>query len=878
LNNVRKTFGLLLTVISCQAPQDAPVALSKPRVPAASEQQAQAGGDAATASGQPRDDGSDGRPPSVGVSGPSEERVALVEYGVSSEFTDVVYQSPAPSLGGEGFQPSLLLGMALPTGSSERGTLRLYRCRGLRTAVDPQWQFSFFSTDPSCAGNPFDRGQTTSVAPVATIYADDSKLADGKQEKVAVYRYWVDTSKGSVPVLSTVTPGAENLVVMRYREDPLLGKKPLGFILRADANLDGNGRWLSGVPQRLCFGASSFTGECPRSSGSSVWTIRSALTGAVLASKTATDVASITWTPDEIESIRRRVRSHRLALVTVEQDGLLRAAKGVRIVKLPFLSQYDNNTETGFFATEPSAHLMANQMTGHPQLTHPFADRLVDPALYDGVATHTMYDASLLMRATPVDVVMQSQRESFQKFDRTGALVVAEIPYSFTNKLGFVYPFNPFQAVRCDTDGASVDAYAGESFDVTTGTFVRQNCAQRSFFVDYANPAVVAWLKQGVRPYLETLRSLGIHLAGVSFSEVSIQHGDPADADHANNTRLHYFQSPTFSKYAFRAFSAWLRAVGAHSSFVALPVLPGHYEVARRAGNPSLYRIQPTSPESELWNLWSIWRRDIFNRTVGLLAAELKVVHSSFAYTRAPLAVFYYDYAEWNILGNQQFRWKIPRGGGYAVHGISNDGDAAIRVSPGVDFDIANQTSPRAFDYFVHEVKYFEDSWVNAEIDRIVSFKSRQTTPVRIGVHVEVDEFNPGTSYTNAHFAKVFPNNDFANPAVNVIWTWESQCKYVMSQKDPDPADNEIFFGDRRAGAFTVTNWGEYKSIYDSHKGIVGPFCLERYWASLGKQCSNGTCRDHRPLRVVHENFRRLMSWRRAYLEGDSWDAPAVAP
>jgi hypothetical protein len=162
-------------------------------------------------------------------------------------------------------------------------------------------------------------------------------------------------------------------------------------------------------------------------------------------------------------------------------------------------------------------------------------------------------------------------------------------------------------------------------------------------------------------------------------------------------------------------------------------------------------------------------------------------------------------------------------------------------------------------------VKYFEDSWTNAEIDRILAFRNRQTVKPKIGLHVEVDEPNPNSNYINTHFAKVYPvPNGYANPAFDLIWTWESQCKYIMSQKTPDPGNNEIFFGQNGANGFTVTNWGNYKSIYDSHKQTIGNFCLARYWLSLGKTCNGATCVDYKPLVVTHENFRRLMNWRRA--------------
>lgn len=174
-------------------------------------------------------------------------------------------------------------------------------------------------------------------------------------------------------------------------------------------------------------------------------------------------------------------------------------------------------------------------------------------------------------------------------------------------------------------------------------------------------PAESGQAGNGVRPYLERLYRLGIHLAFLSFSEnslqLNIQHSkygcdEPetgcAQADTtANNLRLPYHESPTYSEAAARAFGTWLRAVGASPEFVGLPVLPQHYQAAVAAGNPHLERTQAVNADSPLWRYWTIWRRAIFNEAIGKLAAEARAVHAALPYSRAPLTVMLYQYPAW---------------------------------------------------------------------------------------------------------------------------------------------------------------------------------------------------------------------------------------
>jgi hypothetical protein len=812
-------------------------------------------------------------------------RFALVEHiraDVDGMGRDVIYSAPRASHTAAGYLPTAALGLALPPKSDLSQTIALYRCAGQRFA-QLAYHFSYFSTDASCAGHPFVNGGSVSAGVVARIYTPDLDHAK-RSGKIALYRYWlVDENGERTPLLSTTAPEDRYLAILRYERDPLLGNKPLGYLDALDSQLDGNSRWLLGLEQQLCYGIASYQPSCPSFPGPLRWSVLDLASATEVLDQTTHQQGMVTLPASAIAALERhaKVKPHRPLLLRVEHDGILLAAKNVRLVRTPFVAQYSNNIERdddgepSNFPTSASALLLANQLTAHRSFTDPLAARAHDPALFDGIVYVDFYAPEVFGRPRSGPAMQAKQQHGFRALDHQGILVGAEAAYSFFRDFdrgSMAYPFDAAQAISAEqllNDSWLIDNVVAESFDVATGQFYKRLPRRDSsgrvvdlFYPDFSRKETLEWLLAGVAPYMDRLHRAGIPIAFFSFSENALQVGGTH-----NNSRLPYPESPTFSEAAFRAFASWLRAVSAPAEFVALPVLPEHYERAQRASTQALHRIQPADPASPLWNYWAVWRRDIFNRAIGRIARALKQRRESYAYRRAPLQLIAYNWVDWVTINGKKFDSLTSS---YWDAGYRYDPTAeTIYVDSGQDYELANRLVPGSIDYLVHEVKWLPDDLARGEIQRMLDLKAATRPAAKIGLHVELEAPQIDDSdYMTSHMRQIFPTS-FRTPAFDLVWAWEAQCEYVLSMKQPDPSNNERLDVQLTSAGYVARDLGGYAPLMQRYGRVIGNYCLYRHLHyNLMKHCPNGTCWDRRPMLHIRENLRRLLEWRRWYVDG----------
>jgi hypothetical protein len=591
-------------------------------------------------------------------------------------------------------------------------------------------------------------------------------------------------------------------------------------------------------------------------------------TASVLYSQTLPTLGEFSLSASDIAGLLARTSSNRPLLLTVQADGNTIAAKNIRVIRTPFIAQYDNSVlkdddgDTSTFPTQASAYLMANQMTANVSYVDPLINRTRDPALFDGIMYVDFFDPNDFSGGSfSQSILDKKEQHSFQVMDNQGVLVGAEVvssPYK-----GGWRPF-PFDSTKAASP--TLSSIAAQWFNTKTGTFDTYGSGNTAFVLDFANPTAVSWMVSGTFSYLQRLYGLGIEPALLSFSEDSLQSHNgtlPLPDTTQNDLRLPYYQSPTFSENAYQDFHTWLRSVNAPGDFVALPVLPQDYATAKTAGNQYLYRIQSAAGDSRLWWYWSIWRREIFTKGIGSVASQLKTIQATQPYHRAPLSVIQYQYPAWGPIDGVKFdpitntNWND----GYLYD--TSSATPNFFIDPGDDFLISSQQNPGTFDYYVYEVKSVDDATAISQAQQMISLKTLpgQSVAPKIGLHVDLEyPYTANSSnYMNTNMSQVFPNNDFKNPAFDMVWEWEAQCEYLMSMKVPDPGGQETLDVSQTPQGFVINNIGGYGDIEQNYASETGPYCLYRHqhYDLTGATQS-----------VLRTNVKRLINWRKQYLLG----------
>lgn len=380
---------------------------------------------------------------------PQLNALPLVESVRSEGFQDATYALLGAANSDPSYRSAQALGLALPPGTRGPGVKPLWRCDGKKNrAAGGPAPSSFFSAAETCAGNEFANGRIDAVTEVAVIHTQAPEVPGSL---IPVFRYWTRRDGARTSVLSTVPPNPVARNILRYEPDPVLGDHPLGYILPLGA-LDANERWILGNDQRFCFGISAFQSRCPDAGRTLRWSLTDLRTGKKLWESTTKGSGDATILSATITDLvtRTLITPHRPMLLTVDDDGVVLAAKNVRVVRTPFLSQYDNLQDpTGatlaprhFAPTEASALLLANQRTAHTALTaDALAARADDPALFDGIITEIYGDPHAFLPGT-AQQIEQAQTEGFHAMDGRGVLLGTE----FTGKLyangRMIFPFD----------------------------------------------------------------------------------------------------------------------------------------------------------------------------------------------------------------------------------------------------------------------------------------------------------------------------------------------------------------------------------------------------------------------------------------------------
>ena len=820
--------------------------------------------------------------------------VPLTEYFHYEQLVrDILYDTVKPNAAAIGYYPTHTLGLVFPAGTRGPNLISVYRCRGPIKAQAPGWGFSFWDGSTACGGNPFDASYSQSTVEAFVLFA----TPPANVATLPLYRYRV---KGdAVSVLSTVPPTPSFLTVMRYQLDSVLGASPVGYVVAMDSALDGNQRWITGQSQNLCYGVSQYQTTCPSIAVAATWELVNLQNGSVILSHALGSLGELSLTAaDVLYLINANLAAANMPLLlTVRTAGKIVAAKNVRLIRQPWMTQYDGTVlqdddgEASNFPTQASAYLMANQMIANVAFTDPMVSRTLDAAAFDGIMYVDFFEPNNTGTSDRLKAD-HKQQHSFKAMDQQGILIGAEVPYSVYswNQGAYAFPFDSFQRITVSPGAASPLApISAQYLNLATGLFENYGANITTTFVpDFANPSAVDWLVSGVAPFIARLSGLGIAPAFLSISENGLQsHNMQPGADTtANDLHLPYSKSPTFSEASYRAFSSWLRAVNAPPGLVGLPALPADYATAQRALNPFLYRLQSAPGDSALWVYWSIWRRFIFVKGLGRIAKQVKAVQASQPYVRSPISLVMYQYAGWFTINGVKFD---PISNQDWPQGFQFDADSgSLFVDPGEDFLISSQQDPGAFDYYVSEIKGVDDATAAREAQRMVAFKSMPLQPVtpKIGLHVEIEgPYSAGNAdYMNTNMFQIFPGASFKTPAFDLVFAWEAQCEYVLSMKVPDPSGVERLDVEIQNGQFAVVNAGGYEQLIKDYASVIGPYCLYRHSVyNLGRTCSGGVCADSTPHAVLRDNLNRLLTWRFGYLSaqrgalslGAPWTPPA---
>ena len=860
--------------------------------------------------------------------------VPLVEYVLTEGFADVVY-GDVQNLTGGGFRATHVLGGAYPAAAAPSpGTGPLYRCVGKHSA-QLEWQFSFYSTEASCAGHPFTELVGRSVA--AYVHT-----APGPALR-PIYRYTLgenlNVSCSSAPdrlctsVLSAVPPDPALLEVMRYRTDTASAGAPVFWVVELDAALDTNERWLAKHLQHVCFrpaelvtaGAATATeayradthvdidGDtqrltkgrldrrryrpaCPIPAGWSggEWSLLSLDSpSAVWAAPAPSGVAPrLSMPPRTMASLlgSKAIRGNAPLLLTLRADGgALLAAKLVRIVRTPFISQVELNVEDSrsfggidLFTNSASSLLLQNMLTAHTAFTDPLSLRPYDPALWDGVIWR-MYRAPYEWFGSghppPDEQLRVLMRDGFERADERGVLLVAEAPYALPY-LGTAVSwcsdvdFFDWEARVNDCDPVAAAELAGlmaVSLNVTSGRFYNRTVPGTNFYFDYSNPSVEQAFATGAARYMSLLAEGNVSLAGVSLSENLLQWNyAKGSLGTDNNNRLPYYESPTFSAHSHRSFSAYLRRVGAPAVMDGLPALPADYAKVLAAGEPAVARLQSAAPEDPLWRHWARWRREVLSGILTTIARSLKAAHRSAGFYRSELVVLMYNYCSWYAIGGEKYDvidddWWVD-GYKFMQEGYPDPTIKTVFADQGSDFLTAHQIDPtEAFDYYVAEIKGTADNRTSQLLDKFSGMRpmaaERNLPPPQLGLHVEVEGPVPSSNFMNVHLERFWPTaGSFTDgtAAYDMVFAWEALCEYVLSMKPPDALDSSLNVTWLPSGAgLQVNDWGNYSELFGRFNTSIGRYCLLRHadYNLVGRSQA-----------VLRENLRRLLVWKAAYL------------
>lgn len=371
----------------------------------------------------------------------------LVEYLRSSN-SDLRYEVFKTGKIDEAYLPTQVMGLVVSAEVLAEDLVGLYRCEGYQKS-------SFYSTHSDCSDHPFQRLLTVKGHLIAQVFKSQrDSQGEISNLRIPLYRYRLEGRDPAVYVLSTIQPREQFMRIMRYEFDPQLRAEPLGYIQKSDALLDGNQRWMAGSLQNLCYGIASYQKVCPETSSKAVWRLIDLRTTTELITRETSSLGSVQFSEAEISGLLASrgmaspdIKSNAPLMLRVESRGHVLGAKTIRLIRTPFISQYDNLTQkdddgdslTGF-PTEASALLMSSQMTAHRAFSDPLQMRAADPALYDGIVYIHFSDA---MEHPRLDA---KQKHSFQVMDERGVWVGAEVD---TRTLAFRDPqmggerFNP---------------------------------------------------------------------------------------------------------------------------------------------------------------------------------------------------------------------------------------------------------------------------------------------------------------------------------------------------------------------------------------------------------------------------------------------------
>lgn len=840
----------------------------------------------------------------------------LVEFVFAGSYDDVIYDTLSAKNKNYfevNFKATQALGLAFKIGKTGPQLRTLYRCLGQRSSSN-SWQFSFYSTNPSCDDAPTVPGAQISSTPTAVIYSADLP-AEQQSGKVAIYRYWAKTPKQSTPVLSTVAPKLELLTVMRYELDPQLGTRPLGYLNALNANLDGNQRWIKGLEQNFCFGITQFQPNCPAVKGNLSWQLYDLRSGDLVYSYQSANTATLRLSAALITDLiaQGAVKANAPLLLTVSANGRILGALNSRILRTPFYAQYegivaaDDDGEPSSFPTSASAALLANQMTAHTLLqADPLSGRTLDPALFDVVSPNVFANPYATYSSLPPDKVAAKQRAAFQKLDAQGLLISAEIGNLTGLNIGqstdIVYPVDDAQFANTAQDPA-LASYQAESFNPVSGQFFKRSPTTGGFVPDYASGQVLQWLKDGTQSFIQRMAQNGVSLAFFGPSEQNLDNNIYFIS--SGNNDIPYYSSPTYSAAAHADFLNFLAQSGA-SGYTGFPMLAAEYQRAVDKQNPNINRLQLVSPQDPLWQLWSQWRRNLLARALTQVTLAAKEAQKRQDYFRSPLQTFIYNYVGWTTINNRhfdidtnsfvaadiyrsspsllfdpnallQFPTEFQDLGNYTnqnyVFGTNKISSSTWWINAGTDFSaIAAQSSasPKAvaIDYYVSEIKGLsptDSQLVAAELQQI-----KQQFPVaKTGLHVELEWSTSVSNDVDTFMDEIFAPSQggYRSPAFDAVWSWEAQCEYVLTMKGADPGANENLAARIGPKGIEIT-LGSYASIYNDYQKVIGDFCLFRHVNSnLQKVCTPGQdCKDTVSHSQLQSHWQNFINRRQAYL------------